>query len=452
MPIRLLAVTGAATVVAIASGISASPHAAPPAAADTTTTSADWLALLPDGAAKRQFIIDCTNCHQVDERHTLPKGTARTEAEWTTAIGRMLGYAGVNTGFPVVSAGRDAAGTARWLVQCLQDRRPAPSPQRVATANAEIREFRFPTPGDLPHDVAVDAQGEVIVTGMMSHVMQVLDPARGTWQEVAIPVERANPRAVEIDRNGAWWVVLGNPNMLARYDGVAWDTWDVGMYAHSVALDSNGGAWVNGHFTRQPELLASVDARGVVQHELPGHPTMAGTPGGPIPYELRTGPDGTIWMSELQGNRVIAYTPSTGASRVFTMPTPVSGPRRLDVDRNGIVWIPGYASGTLIRLDPSKPAGQQFEEIPLPIPASAPYIARVHPGTGTVWIGTGTADAVFAYHPDTRRFDTYPLPSRGAMVRHMAFDPRNGDVWLAYGESPGKEPARIARLTVKGEG
>jgi hypothetical protein len=32
------------------------------------------------------------------------------------------------------------------------------------------------------------------------------------------------------------------------------------------------------------------------------------------------------------------------------------------------------------------------------------------------------------------------------MVRHLAFDPRNGDVWAAYGASPGVLPARIARI------
>ena len=41
---------------------------------------------------------------------------------------------------------------------------------------------------------------------------------------------------------------------------------------------------------------------------MPPHPDLA-----PIPYELRVGPDGRIWMSELLGNRIVAYTP--GARR-----------------------------------------------------------------------------------------------------------------------------------------
>jgi streptogramin lyase len=49
------------------------------------------------------------------------------------------------------------------------------------------------------------------------------------------------------------------------------------------------------------------------------------------------------------------------------------------------------------------------------------------------------------YRPDRRRFDAYPLPCHGALVRHIAIDPKSGAVWLAYGASPGIA-ARIARV------
>ena len=413
--------------------------------ADTSRTSAAWLARLPDGPEKRQFIIDCTNCHQYDARIATTPAGPRTRAEWVVAVQRMLGYAGATTGFPVMSAGRDAERTADWLASshAVPDvAAAAPRPAR-----ADVREFEFPAPQDLPHDVAVDTAGRVIVTGMFSHAMHLLEPRTGEWRRIEIPVEKSNPRAIEVDGAGRWWVVLGGPNKLARYDGREWRTWDVGMYAHSVALDSSGGAWVNGHFSRDPELLGRVDSGGsFTTHALPAHPRMAGGPGGPIPYEIRSAPDGAIWMSELQGNRIVRFDPGTGRGEAFELPTPVSGPRRLDVDARGVVWIPAYAAGTLVRFDPAAPAPRRFEEIALPVRDAAPYVARVHPRTGVVWIGTGTADAVFAYHPRERRFDYYPLPSRGANIRHLAFDPRSNDVWLAYGESPGKNTARIARL------
>jgi virginiamycin B lyase len=403
-------------------------------------SSSDWLGLLADGPTKRQFIIDCTGCHQFDSRMTRRFGRARTEAEWREAVHRMLGFAGPGSGFPVISAAQHPDSTAAWLARSLGDRIPE---RGDSSADPRVTEFLFPAAQDLPHDIAIDSAGRVVVTGMFSGAMYVLEPESGEFSRVEIPVEQANPRAVEIDRQGRWWVVLGNPRQLARFDGENWSTFDVGVYAHSVALDSAGGAWVNGHFTRQPELLVGIDRQGnAEQVTLPDHPDLAARPGGPVPYELRTGPDGRIWMSELQGNRMIAYDPATRTSRAYGLPSPSSGPRRFDVGQDGAVWIPAYGAGSLLRLDPSSGA---VREISLPIEDAAPYVVRID-ASGGVWIGTGAADALFRYDPATGRFETIRLPTRGAVVRHMAIDRRNGDVWLAYGESPGKVPARIARF------
>lgn len=420
-----------------------------PQAAATSPSSAEWLALLPDGEEKRRFVLDCTGCHQFDGQNARPNGRARSRDEWQTVVARMLSYAGASTRFPVISAYRDAAATAEWLTTHLGGERGAAPRQlgnvRVVRTGA-VTEFAMPEARDLPHDVAIDRAGQVVITGMMTHRMYVLDPASGQMPEVEIPVQHANPRAVEIDAAGNWWVVLGAPSQLARYapERREWRTFDVGMYAHSVALGPDGRAWANGHFTRAPEIIASVDARSgeVRKYELPLHPTLGSTPGGPIPYEIRVAPDGRVWMSELQGNRLVALNPSTGASTVHEMPTPFSGPRRFDIDRRGVLWIPAYATNDLVRFDPTSGAFRRFE---LPIKDAVPYVVRIDHGTGLVWIGTSAADAVLSFEPRNERFTVYELPSRGALVRHLAIDTRTRVVWAAYGASPGI-PAKVARI------
>lgn len=401
--------------------------------------SAAWLDLLPEGERKRQFILDCTGCHQFDERIATVDGRSRSAAEWSSAIRMMLGFAGPTSGFPVISGHQDAGRTAAWLVEALGERRPAAATR--PSASGRVEEVPFPVAEDLPHDLAIAPGGEVVVTGMFSHAMHVYDPSNRAWSRTEIPVPAANPRAVEIDAAGHWWVVLGNPRMVARYDGLAWQAHPVGVYAHSVALDGAGGAWVNGHFTRAPELLVHVGAAGTDSVVLPPHPELAGVPGGPMPYELRTGPDGRIWMSELQGNRIVVHDPRSGGSKAWTMPTTASGPRRLDVGRDGIVWIPAYAAGLLVRFDPRT---ERFTEIPLPVADALPYVVREDPRTGHLWIGTAAADALLRYDPSGGTFDVIPLPSAGALVRHLAVDGATGAVWMAYGESPGKGPAKIA--------
>jgi streptogramin lyase len=414
------------------------------------SASARWLNLLPDGEEKRRFILDCTGCHQFDTKIARLNGRARTQVEWEDAIRRMLGFAGATTGFPVIAEGRDARATATWLVRHLSNERAlvGDADARVTAGQSgfTVTEFLMPVAGDLPHDVAVDSEGQVIVTGMFSHAMHVLDPASGRVRSEPIPIERANPRAVEIDSLGNWWVVLGGPMRIARRSAPGiWNSWEVGVYPHSLAVDPRGRVWFNGHFTRDPELVGAVDAStGAVRVDtMPLHPRMGSSPGGPIPYEIRLAPDGRLWMGELQGNRLLALDPVSRQTDVFEMPLAWSGPRRFDIDARGMVWIPAYAANALVRLDPST---RRFTEYPLPIRDAVPYVVRVDHRRGAIWIGASAADVIFRFDPSSARFTTIPLPSRGALVRHLALDSRNGDLWVAYGASPGI-PARVARVS-----
>ena len=406
--------------------------------------SSAWLALLPDGEVKRKFILDCTGCHQFDAKIARIDGRPRTEMEWAEAVTRMLGYAGARTGFPVIAADRDPQTTAAWLSKYLG---PAgvEAPKLPGPARAEITEFLLPEPDDLPHDIAIERSGTVLVTGMFTHRLYRLDPANGRISEIAIPVAKANPRAIELDSLGQPWIVLGTPKKLAMMTSDSqWRSFDVGVYPHSLAIGRSGKVWFNGHFTRAPELIGSVDAATgkVVTLKVPPHATLAAGPGGPIPYEIRLGPDGRVWGSELIGNRLFSFTPSTGRFEVFPLPLPHSGPRRFDVDAQGIVWIPAYSANRVLRFDP---ATRKFSEIPLPLVDAVPYIIRADPRSGALWIGTAAADALLRYDPAKGQFEAYPLPSRGALIRHLAVDPRNDAVWVAYGASPGI-PARVARV------
>ena len=445
-----LGTTVAASLGAVRGAVT---QAAPVPAADSVRRSSDWLSLLPEGEEKRRFILDCTGCHQVDDQIVRPAGRPRTQAEHKEMVDKMLRFAGSTTGFPVIGHGRESVSTAAWMARNFLAN-PTIRPRGTLPPNARVTEYDMPEPGDLPHDVAVGRDGRIVVTGMFSHRMWVLDPTRGTFDGVDIPIEKANPRALEIDAAGDWWVVFGARHMIGRYSPTSrtWRTWPGGFYPHSLALAPDGGVWINGHFTHSPELIARVDttmrdsSRALARFEVPAHPTLGKGPGGPIPYEIRVARDGRVWTAELQGNRLLAYDPKKRTFDVFTMPETWSGPRRFDIDRRGILWIPAYATNELVRLDP---ATRRFTRFPLPEPDAVPYVVKVDDATGRIWIGSSASDAIYAYDAAANRFTTYPLPSRGALVRHMAIDPRTHDLWIAYGASPGRIPAKIARLQIK---
>jgi virginiamycin B lyase len=412
---------------------------------DTIRTTSDWLSLLPDGETKRRFILDCAGCHPLDDAVMTAGGAPRTREDWTRAVDLMLSFAGGHTGFPIMAPSRDSGATAAWLAEHLTALPPAAA--RPGAAGWDVTEFPLPRSTDLPHDVAIAHDGRVIATGMMSNVLYALDPATGSFEEIPLlPSPGANPRAIEIGPDGAWWVVLGGPTRLARRDPAsgAWRSWDVGVYPHEAAVDSSGRAWFNGHFTKEPELLGHVDP--AVAGESPvtfDVPVPAMDDGGStIPYGLRVAPDGTIWMTELTGGRLIGLDPATGEFRVHPLPEPFSGPRRLDVAADGTVWIPEFAAGRLAAFEPGT---SRFREYDLPIPDALPYAARVDPRSGAVWVSLAGAGALARFDPSREAFEIVPLPTRDGIVRHLAIDPRTGDVWGAYGSFPARSQ-RVFRV------
>jgi virginiamycin B lyase len=124
------------------------------------------------------------------------------------------------------------------------------------------------------------------------------------------------------------------------------------------------------------------------------------------------------------------------------MPSPDSGPRRLDVAADGTLWIPTYSGGSLVVFDPRT---ERFTEHPLPTRDALPYVARVDPKSGAVWVAEAGADAIARFEPATKRWTEFPLPTGSSLIRHMDIDPATGAVWAAYANAPPVTP-KVIRL------
>jgi len=81
-----------------------------------------------------------------------------------------------------------------------------------------------------------DAGVRRLITGLFTHQLYRLDPTSGKLSDIAIPVEKANPRAIDLDAAGRPWVVLGGPRKLAMLAADSqWRSFDVGVSPHPGA-------------------------------------------------------------------------------------------------------------------------------------------------------------------------------------------------------------------------
>lgn len=411
----------------------------------------ELLGLLPDGEEKRKFILDCMGCHSLNDRVLYVDGKLLDRAGHVASVKKMLSFSGAKSMFPVMSPERDAESTADFLAKYLAEENIAVAAERSAnakrrTSGFSVTEWDIPNQQDLPHDLMVAKDGKVLVTGMMTSRMYVLDPASGEWTTYQIPSPGGNPRALDVSPSGDWWIIGGMTRKLSRYRFAedAWDHFDIGMYPHSTMVDSKGRVWFNGHFTFDPIRMGYVDGETgeTVLLDVPPNEQFANST--PIPYGLRVGPGDIVWSTELIGNRLLQYSPDSKEFRSFYLPTTFSGPRRLDVAADGSVWVPEFANGKIAHFDPES---EIITEYDFPTENSLPYCARIDHERGRVWVSQCASDAIACIDVTTRDIVEYALTTPVAFIRHLDVDQKSGDVYAAYSHSPGLHP-KVVRIRI----
>jgi streptogramin lyase len=61
---------------------------------------------------------------------------------------------------------------------------------------------------------------------------------------------------------------------------------------------------------------------------------------------------------------------------------------------------------------------------------SGPYGIVIAPD-GKIWYNEAFTNQMIAFDPGTEKFEATEIPTRTAVVRHIALDPARGRIWLA---------------------
>ncbi len=137
------------------------------------------------------------------------------------------------------------------------------------------------------------------------------------------------------------------------------------------------------------------------------------------------GPDGTVWVAEMNVNRVAALDPTTRTLRELTFPSPIRSTMGAALDQAGILWLAQEVPDALGRLDP---ATGDYTEIRVPTPAAAPSGVAVD-ASGIVWFTELGAGKIGRYDPATEQFREYALGSKDSIPYWLTVGP-DGRVWF----------------------
>jgi streptogramin lyase len=443
-----------------------------------------WLALakarLPDDAAREEFVRQCTFCHQQGSWATRVQ---RDPEEWRKLFALMARMGGVLSSRvrEVLPAALNAAWDESSYVPALGAQFLAPPPPDAAARLARVTEWEVGTTGSMPHDVAVGADGRVWAVDMTWDTLYGLDPRTGERRAYPMPGEglplggvfggmqpipanagaHVGPHSVQVAPDGGVWITLALGNKLARFDPARerFDLYDepAGLYPHTLRFDQRGRIWytlaVSNHIglldpasgeRRSYRLPArtwgeSLAARTVpfvlwLNRRMVLDPERAGDgPWLPTPYGIDVAPDGSVWFSQLNQQRIGRLDPATGEVRLYDTPFPA--PRRLRFDSRGRLWIPSFSSGAVARFDPATAEFRTWELPTEPRGTETPYALNVDRRTDVVWVCGTQSDTLIRFDPGHEQFTVYPLPTRVTYTREIDFD-HAGAVWTANSNLP----------------
>jgi virginiamycin B lyase len=149
---------------------------------------------------------------------------------------------------------------------------------------------------------------------------------------------------------------------------------------------------------------------------------------GARPYGIQVSSKSVVYFVEFGAPKVAAIDPKTLVIREFPLPDSAARPRRLAISPDDTIWYSDFARGYLGHLDLA--TGQVKEWLSPSGPKSQPY--GIVFTKGAVWYSESAPNpnTIVRFDPRTEKFQTWPIPGGGDIVRNMDVSP-DGDPVMA---------------------
>jgi len=424
-------------------------------------SNAEWMMSLPGTEEQKAMLLDCASCHTLER---IVRSTHNAE-EWAHVVMRMRGYGPVSQPIkpqPMLDPAR--AGTpdqyrkiADYLAtinlsevtQWEYPLKTLPRPTGRAT-RVIITEYDMPRPTTEPHDVILDAQGNVWYSDFGELFISKFDPR--TLKLTEYPTKDFKPGApvgnlsLEFDRGGTLWFdtmfqgALGNLD--PKTEQISWyplakEYNDVRVQLNFVGLrhDVDGKVWTKSVGTQ--EIFRLDLATGNWERFQP----LKYLPGGPYSiYQVISDSQNNLWMAEFTKGHIGKIDAKTGEVTWQKLPTANARARRMNIDDQDRIWVAEYRGNKIAMFDTKT---EKVTEYPAPL-YTHPYRATVD-RNGEIWTGGMHSDRAVRIDPKTGETIQYLLPHETNM-RSVFVDNSTTPVTFWTGSNHGAALVKVEPL------
>ncbi len=405
---------------------------------------------LPEGKGKQIVETKCVGCHDanvivrrqadragwaqvIENMRMYAQGSTMAEDLTDEEESVLLDYAA--THFSVSGSGRETPKPAD-----SNTRLPRYLLQGDATKYVAV-EYELPDIHSVPHEVAVDSDGNGWVTQRAGGHLGRLDIKTLTYTEMDMPPaasEKLRLNGIVAGPDNKLWFMDGGPNR--RWLTIDSKTREFTTYplpptktgnasGNTMRVHPNGTVWLNS-IAANLVIRLNPATQEFTFFEVPSGVKAGRTAG---PYGMAIDGAGYIWVVENRMNQVARVDPVTGEFEEF--PIPVEGPvaRKAGMDSEGNIWVGLHAAGKLMKIDYQTLEMTVYDP---PTENSGVYSVQGDPTSKLVWFSQQHVDMIARFDPETETFTEFPLPNAESDTRRIDIDPNNPNrIWWSGTES-----------------
>ena len=150
------------------------------------------------------------------------------------------------------------------------------------------------------------------------------------------------------------------------------------------------------------------------------------------PHDPAVAPDGALWYTGQQANKLGRLDPATGRIKEYPLPVANSGPHGLVADNSGHIWYTANYAGYIGELDPSNGQVKQYK---IPDPRAKDPHTPVFAPNGVLWFTVESGNFIGRLDPKSGKIDLKDVPTREAVPYGIVVTKDGMPVFCEFGSN-----------------